>query len=138
MPFSFKKNRKLPEPGVWLTLALLLNLSLLAFFSQQVTAGTLLVKKQAFELDNFKTQNQQTIVKVRVGWEAYGKLNADKSNVILITHYFSGTSHAAGKYQQGDAAPGYWDAIIGPGKAIDTNKFYVISSDTLVNANVKG
>ncbi len=42
----------------------------------------------------------------------------------------------AGKYHSDDAAPGYWDAIIGPGKAIDTNRFYVISSDTLVNANV--
>ncbi|OBP14256.1 homoserine acetyltransferase [Rheinheimera sp. SA_1] len=104
---------------------------------QAAAAEPLLVKKQAFEINNFQTQNQQTIAKVRVGWEAYGKLNADKSNVILITHYFSGTSHAAGKYQPEDAAPGYWDAIIGPGKAIDTNKYYVISSDTLVNANVK-
>jgi homoserine O-acetyltransferase/O-succinyltransferase len=118
------------KPGRWL---LLLGLLL----SQAVTAETLIVKKQAFEINNFQTQNQQTIAKVRVGWEAYGTLNADKSNVILITHYFSGTSHAAGKYQQDDAAPGYWDSIIGPGKAIDTNKFYVISSDTLVNANVK-
>jgi homoserine O-acetyltransferase len=137
MPFSVKQHQKLPKPGFWLPLALLLNLSLLVFFSQQVMAETLLVKKQVFELNNFQTQNQQTIAKVRVGWEAYGTLNADKSNVILITHYFSGTSHAAGKYQPGDAAPGYWDAIIGPGKAIDTNKFYVMSSDTLVNANVK-
>ncbi|RVU42079.1 homoserine O-acetyltransferase [Rheinheimera riviphila] len=104
---------------------------------QAAAAEPLLVKKQAFEISNFRTQNQQTISKVRVGWEAYGKLNADKSNVILITHYFSGTSHAAGKYLPQDAVPGYWDAIIGPGKAIDTNKFYVISSDTLVNANVK-
>ena len=78
---------------------------------------------------------KETIAKVRVGWEAYGKLNADKSNVILITHFFSGSSHAAGKYQSTDALPGYWDSIIGPGKAIDTDKFYVISSDTLVNAN---
>jgi homoserine O-acetyltransferase len=137
MPLSVKQHQKLPKPGFWLPLVLLLNLSLLVFFSQQVMAETLLVKKQVFELNNFQTQNQQTIAKVRVGWEAYGKLNADKSNVILITHYFSGTSHAAGKYQPGDAAPGYWDAIIGPGKAIDTNKFYVMSSDTLVNANVK-
>ena len=137
MPFSVKPHQKLPKTGFWLPLALLLNLSLLVFFSQQVTAETLLVKKQVFELQNFQTQNQQTIAKVRVGWEAYGRLNADKSNVILITHYFSGTSHAAGKYQPADAAPGYWDAIIGPGKAIDTNKFYIISSDTLVNANVK-
>ena len=95
-----------------------------------------MVQKQKFTLDSYTTENGQTITPVNIGWEAYGKLNADKSNVILITHYFSGSSHAAGKYQQDDATPGYWDAIIGPGKAIDTNKFYVISSDTLVNANV--
>lgn len=137
MDFSSTQHQKLATSGLRRSLALLLKLSLLMFFCQQVAAETLLVKKQVFELNNFQTQNQQTITKVRVGWEAYGKLNADKSNVILITHYFSGTSHAAGKYQPDDAAPGYWDTIIGPGKAIDTNKFYVISSDTLVNANVK-
>jgi homoserine O-acetyltransferase/O-succinyltransferase len=94
-----------------------------------------LVQKQRFSLQNFTTENGQRIAQLDIGWEAYGTLNADRTNVVLITHYFSGTSHAAGKYQADDIAPGYWDAIIGPGKAIDTNKFYVISSDTLVNAN---
>jgi len=133
MSFYLLKQNRPVSPGYWLSLALMVMM----LFSQTIAADTLLVKKQAFEISSFKTQNQQTIAKVRVGWEAYGKLNADKSNVILITHYFSGTSHAAGKYQPQDVAPGYWDAMIGPGKAIDSNKFYVISSDTLVNANVK-
>jgi hypothetical protein len=74
---------------------------------------------------------------VKIGWEVAGTLNADKSNAILVTHFFSGTSHAFGKYAPGDKAPGYWDAIIGRGKAIDTNKYYVLSSDTLVNLNAK-
>ncbi len=64
-----------------------------------------------------------------------GELNDAKDNVILITHYFSGSSHAAGKYAEDDAAPGYWDAIIGPGKAIDTNRFFVVSVDSLANLN---
>ncbi|MBU1310970.1 MAG: homoserine O-acetyltransferase [Gammaproteobacteria bacterium] len=101
-----------------------------------LSAEPLLVEKQRFTLDKFTTENGQLIAPVNIGWEAYGKLNSDKSNAILITHFFSGSSHAAGKYQPDDATPGYWDAIIGPGKAIDSNKFYVISSDTLVNANV--
>jgi homoserine O-acetyltransferase/O-succinyltransferase len=101
-----------------------------------VCAAEQLVEKHRFAMQNFTVENGQTIAQVNIGWEAYGTLNADKSNVILITHYFSGTSHAAGKYTVEDTQPGYWDAIIGPGKAIDTNKFYVISSDTLVNANV--
>ena len=109
--------------------------ALIFCFTVAVSAEPLLVEKQRFSLADFTTASGQQIKQLQVGWEAYGQLNADKSNVILITHYFSGTSHAAGKYQPDDAAPGYWDAIIGPGKAIDTNKFYVISSDTLVNAN---
>ena len=98
-------------------------------------ADTMLVEKQHFTTKDFTTVSGVTLEQVDIGWESYGKLNANKDNVILITHYFSGTSHAAGKYKADDALPGYCDAIIGPGKAIDTNKYYVISSDTLVNAN---
>ena len=98
-------------------------------------ADTMLVEKQHFTTKDFTTVSGVTLEQVDIGWESYGKLNANKDNVILITHYFCGTSHAAGKYNADDALPGYWDAIIGPGKAIDTNKYYVISSDTLVNAN---
>jgi homoserine O-acetyltransferase len=96
----------------------------------------MLVEKKVFELPSYTTEGGQTIKNVRVGWESYGTLNADKSNAVLVTHFFSGTSHAAGKYAATDAVPGYWDPIIGPGKAIDTDKYFVISSDTLVNLNV--
>ena len=104
-------------------------------FGAAKKADTMLVEKQHFTTKDFTTVSGVTLEQVDIGWESYGKLNANKDNVILITHYFSGTSHAAGKYKADDALPGYWDAIIGPGKAIDTNKYYVISSDTLVNAN---
>ena len=96
-------------------------------------SNTMLVNKQRFNTDNFKTFGGKIIKNVSVGWESYGELNQDKSNVILITHYFTGSSHAAGKYSQDDEEAGYWDAIIGPGKAIDTNKFFVISVDSLAN-----
>src|SRR5690554_1928832 len=99
-----------------------------------ITHADLLVEKQTFTTKNFKTVSGKTIAEVTVGWEAYGELNEAKDNVILITHFFSGNSHAVGKYTPDDPMPGYWDAIIGPGKAIDTNKYYVVSSDTLVNA----
>jgi homoserine O-acetyltransferase len=98
-------------------------------------AQELMVEKKVFELPSFTTQSGRTLKNVKVGWEGYGTLNADKSNAVLICHFFSGNSHAAGKYAASDAAPGYWDAIIGPGKAIDTNKYFVLSSDTLVNLN---
>jgi homoserine O-acetyltransferase/O-succinyltransferase len=95
----------------------------------------MLVAKKTFELPVLTTLSGKTIGNVRIGWESYGTLNAERSNAILVCHFFSGTSHAAGKYQENDPLPGYWDAIIGPGKAIDTNKYFVFSSDTLVNVN---
>ncbi|MBY0612123.1 MAG: homoserine O-acetyltransferase [Beijerinckiaceae bacterium] len=98
-------------------------------------ADDMIVEKKTFEMPSYTTQSGKTIKQVKVGWEAYGTLNADKSNAILVNHFFSGTSHAAGKYAASDKAPGYWDYLIGPGKAIDTNKYYVIASDTLVNLN---
>ncbi|MEN5083374.1 homoserine O-acetyltransferase [Bosea sp. TWI1241] len=94
-----------------------------------------LVEKRVFQLPRFTTQSGRTLKDVRIGWESYGRLNADKSNAVLICHFFSGTSHAAGRYAASDAEAGYWDAIIGPGKAIDTDRWFVLSSDTLVNLN---
>lgn len=91
------------------------------------------VEKQRFEIESFTTQGGETIPNVAVGWEAYGELNEARDNAILITHFFSGTSHAAGRYEAEGEATGYWDAIIGPGKPLDTDQYYIISSDTLVN-----
>ena len=102
---------------------------------QPAAAQELMTEKKVFSLPSYTTQGGRTLKDVKVGWESYGTLNADKSNAVLICHFFSGNSHAAGKYAAADAAPGYWDAIIGPGKAIDTNKYFVLSSDTLVNLN---
>lgn len=95
------------------------------------------VKKYEFKMSEYITEGGKSIKNLKVGYEYYGTLNKDKSNVILITHHFSGNSHAAGKYTSSDAAAGYWDSLIGPNKAIDTNKYFVISSDTLVNINPK-
>ena len=95
------------------------------------------VKKEIFMLPAYTTVNGRALKNVRVGYESYGTLNAARDNVILICHFFTGTSHAAGKYKPEDAAPGYWDPIIGAGKAIDTDKYFVISSDTLLNVNTK-
>jgi homoserine O-acetyltransferase/O-succinyltransferase len=97
----------------------------------------MLVEKQIFEAPRFTTRNGAILEHVRVGWESYGTLNEERSNAILVTHYFSGTSHAAGRYAPSDELPGYWDAIIGPGKAIDTDRYFVLSSDTLVNINAR-
>lgn len=63
--------------------------------------------------------------------ETYGELNAARSNAVLICHALSGHHHAAGYHSAEDAKPGWWDAYIGPGKAIDTNRFFVVSLNNL-------
>ncbi|MEZ0238798.1 MAG: homoserine O-acetyltransferase [Methylophilaceae bacterium] len=64
-------------------------------------------------------------------FETYGTLNADKSNAVLICHALSGTHHVAGKYREDDKYPGWWDNMIGPGKPLDTNRFFVIGVNNL-------
>ena len=64
-------------------------------------------------------------------YETYGKLNADKSNAVMVCHALSGNHHVAGKYQEDDKHPGWWDNLIGPGRPLDTNKFYVIGLNNL-------
>lgn len=109
----------------------------LIFLANTAIADTLITEKQRFSMKDFETTSGVVLAEIQIGWEAYGKLNAAKDNAVLVPHYVLGSSHAAGKYAETDKYTGYWDSIIGPGKAIDTNRFYVISSDSLANTNVK-
>jgi homoserine O-acetyltransferase len=95
------------------------------------------VQKRCFTMQAYTTVGGKLIKDLKVGWESYGRLSSDKSNVILVPHYYSGNSHVAGRYTAADPAPGYWDSIIGPGKPLDTNRFFVIGIDSLVNLNSK-
>ena len=96
-----------------------------------------LVEKKVFTLPSYTTVGGKAIKNVRVGYETYGMLNAAGDNAIFVPHFFTGNSHAAGKYKATDAASGYWDPIIGAGKPIDTDKYFVVSADNLANVNVK-
>jgi homoserine O-acetyltransferase len=66
-----------------------------------------------------------------VVYETYGELNSNASNAILVCHALSGDHHAAGYHSMADAKPGWWDNYIGPGKVIDTNKFFVVSPNNI-------
>jgi len=68
---------------------------------------------------------------IDVAYESYGELNAARDNVIYICHALSGNAHVAGYNRPDDKKPGWWDAMVGPGKGIDTNKYFVICSNIL-------
>lgn len=68
---------------------------------------------------------------IRLAYETYGTLNADRTNAILIVHALSGSANAAGYHDEKDAKPGWWDQCIGPGKAFDTDRYFVICSNVL-------
>jgi homoserine O-acetyltransferase len=67
---------------------------------------------------------------VTVAYEFYGRLNIARDNAILVCHALSGGAHAAG-WHDGAAKPGWWDVLIGPGKAFDTERYFVVSSNVL-------
>jgi len=67
---------------------------------------------------------------ITIAYETYGKLNQKKSNAVLVLHALSGDAHAAG-FHIGDKHPGWWDTMIGSGKALDTEKYFVICSNVL-------
>ncbi len=70
-----------------------------------------------------------SLPEVQVAYETYGSLNGDASNAVLVCHAISGDSHVARHSEEDD--PGWWDALVGPGKAVDTDRFFVICSNVL-------
>lgn len=67
---------------------------------------------------------------ITIAYETYGKLNKNKSNAILVCHALSGDAHAAG-WHEGDSKPGWWNIIIGPGKCLDTRRYFIICSNVI-------
>ncbi|MFT5136522.1 MAG: homoserine O-acetyltransferase [Arenicella sp.] len=76
-------------------------------------------------------ESAEQLDQYHLAFETYGILNADASNAILICHALSGNHHAAGRYDESSKSIGWWDSMIGPGKPIDTDHFYVVSSNNL-------
>ena len=80
--------------------------------------------------DELLLESGEKLGPITLAYETYGVLNADKSNAVLIQHALSGDAHAAG-FHPGDKNPGWWDNMIGQGKAFDTDKYFVIGSNVL-------
>ncbi|NTX99791.1 alpha/beta fold hydrolase [Deinococcus sp. JMULE3] len=74
-------------------------------------------------------------VPVRLGGRAWGELNAARDNAVLVCHHYTGTMRAAGV--QPDGTPGWWAALIGPGRALDTDRFHVVCLNSLGNVQVR-
>jgi homoserine O-acetyltransferase len=104
-------------------------------FAPRPAAAQEVLEKRVFEAGRYQTRGGATLPNVRIGYQTMGRLNEAGDNAVLITHFFSGNSHAFGRLAAG-GPPGWWDAIIGPGKPIDTDRFFVVAADTLVNVNV--
>ena len=72
----------------------------------------------------------KTLPEFRIAYETYGSLNAQRDNAILVLHGLTGTQHVAGPAETGDR-PGWWNAAIGPGKAFDTDRYFIVSPNAL-------
>lgn len=91
-----------------------------------------IVTPQKWSFDSPLTlQNGCVLPRFELMIETYGTLNADKSNAVLICHALSGNHHVAGYHSKNDKHPGWWDNMIGPGKPVDTNRFFVVGLNNL-------
>ncbi|HRB01895.1 MAG TPA: alpha/beta fold hydrolase, partial [Ilumatobacteraceae bacterium] len=79
----------------------------------------------------FALDGGTTLHGVELAYETWGRLDADGANAILLCHAWTGDSHATGTADVGHPAPGWWDGLIGPGLAIDTNRWFVVCSNVL-------
>jgi len=80
--------------------------------------------------DELRLESGETLGPVTLAYETYGCLDREKANAILVVHALSGDAHVAGVHE-GESNPGWWDNMIGPGKAFDTDKYFVICSNII-------
>ena len=89
------------------------------------------VEDRFFTLRDFRLANGTAMPEVRLAYETYGRLAPHGRNAVLVTHGYTGSHHAAGRNPANANQPGSWDGLIGPGKAIDTDRLFVVASNML-------
>ena len=105
---------------------------LLTFFSLAASAADQgRVENQFFTIRDFALTNGTVMPEAKIAYETYGTLAPNGRNAVLITHGYTSSHHAAGRNPANGDNPGWWDGLIGPGKAIDTDKLFVVSSNAL-------
>lgn len=86
---------------------------------------------QADFAESLQLECGRSLSRYTLAYETYGTLNAEATNAILVCHALSGNHHAAGYYSEDKGKPGWWENCIGPGKPLDTNRFFVVCSNNL-------
>ena len=99
-------------------------------FGRGASVGEVVVQRMHFD-EPFRLVCGAELPHWDIAYETYGTPNADLSNAVLVCHALSGSQHAAGYYADEPGNIGWWDNIIGPGKPLDTDKFYIVSSNNL-------
>ena len=95
-------------------------------------AGIGLVQEQVIAFDHsFNLVSGKALAGFQLAFETYGSLNAEKSNAVLICHALNASHHVAGQRTDTPADIGWWDNMVGPGKPVDTNVFFVIGVNNL-------
>ncbi|RNC73225.1 MAG: homoserine O-acetyltransferase [Desulfuromonadales bacterium] len=91
-----------------------------------------IVQEQSVTFDvELRLESGRILGPVTLVYETYGELNAARSNAIMVAHAWTGNAHLAGKHSEEDTKPGWWDAIVGPGRLLDTDRYFVICSNVL-------
>jgi homoserine O-acetyltransferase len=120
MPFSFGRRPLLAA----------LPLASLMAAAAQAQDDPLKTKRDTFAIKNFRLESGTVMPEVTIAYETYGTLAPDGRNAVLLTHGYTSSQHMAGR-AGANGAEGSWDGLVGPGKAIDTDRLYVVSSNML-------
>lgn len=99
--------------------------------NKKICSDTIVVPQRVPFDAPFDLQNGRTLPRFDLMVETYGELNADKSNAVLICHALSGNHHVAGRHSAADKHAGWWDNMVGSGKPVDTDKFFVVGLNNL-------
>jgi homoserine O-acetyltransferase len=95
-----------------------------------MTIGIVEEKFVTFDTE-LRLESGRILGPITIAYETYGELNGDRSNVILVTHAWTGSAHLAGRHSADEQKPGWWNEIVGPGKLLDTDRYFVICSNVI-------
>ncbi len=93
--------------------------------------GDLVGRRQFAELGTLALEARGALPDVRMAYETWGTLNPARDNAVLVLHALTGDSHVAGPAGPGHPSPGWWDALVGPGRALDTDTWFVVAPNVL-------